>query len=572
MPSVTRGGLTDITNRQWSTSSGKPRILGLGAPKAHLASDGSATAATSTMLKRSRSQPHQRAVFNAPEGAVEDPFIALMGECPVNTHKVAVAISVISGEIEEEPTVDTKPPGNDASPTDPALKTALDSLNGLDESDAPNPYLVFESGQFKRLRDQKPGGAWKSFWSAFPVPWQSRESKQAWCALRDILVQAGKADEGTPARGIIDRYVNGPRNIKKALVTKMLGELEQLNSGASESGIEGYEVEASPENPVASSATELPPQLLNEDTELELATLPTGNQMRIQGKRKYVLGDKVYSVDRMLGMGKSGHVYKIVDDAGRSYALKIKSTPITDDNFASHMREARFMQQFSEHPHLCGIFGAYKIGDGIGFLMPLRGQQTLFERLRKGSFSAEQIRALSSQLISVFQFATKLGIEINDCNLENITVSEDSEGKLHLCVIDYESWLQGGKGLGYGEAYSQNVTFRHGKPGFVSPEFFDEAAAYLAEGGDLRGESVASINIWPLSVLLYAIQEGETLATGEIDHEGATRAIVEQIGERYQDSSDPNKRLIAAGISRDPSQRPTVEQMAEAFRPTVDSR
>jgi eukaryotic-like serine/threonine-protein kinase len=134
-----------------------------------------------------------------------------------------------------------------------------------------------------------------------------------------------------------------------------------------------------------------------------------------------------YEVVGLLGAGGMGEVYRARDTRlGRTVAVKILSSSLTANSElkARFEREARAISQL-QHPHICTL---HDIGhqDGTDFLvMEYLDGETLAERLRRGSFSEQELLKIAIQITDALDRAHRAGIVHRDLKPGNIMLTKE---------------------------------------------------------------------------------------------------------------------------------------------------
>src|ERR1700722_3304811 len=128
-----------------------------------------------------------------------------------------------------------------------------------------------------------------------------------------------------------------------------------------------------------------------------------------------------YRIERLLGRGGMGEVYKARDERlGRSVAIKV-----AQERFSSRFeREAKAISALN-HPYICTLHDIGAMPDGGTFLMMeyVEGD-TLTERLRRGPLPADLILQWGAQIAQALQAAHDRGLIHRDLKAANIMLTE----------------------------------------------------------------------------------------------------------------------------------------------------
>jgi Tol biopolymer transport system component len=134
-----------------------------------------------------------------------------------------------------------------------------------------------------------------------------------------------------------------------------------------------------------------------------------------------------YQIDRLLGAGGMGEVYKAQDTRlDRTVAIKVLPAAFADDPTLRQRleREARAVSAL-DHPHICAL---YDIGahNGVDFIvMQYLPGETLAARLGRGPLSTDEVCALGAQIADGLAAAHRRNIVHRDLKPGNIMLGRD---------------------------------------------------------------------------------------------------------------------------------------------------
>jgi len=140
----------------------------------------------------------------------------------------------------------------------------------------------------------------------------------------------------------------------------------------------------------------------------------------------------VYSIQDCIGEGGSGLVYRAVDDADATVAIKIlDSKKATRDKLKRFENEYRFCAR-NKHPNIIVVldYGLTDGGDPF-FVMPLYDHSL---RQMVGKVEAKVAFELFTKLLDGVEAAHKLGVIHRDIKPENILIGN---GGKNLVVADF---------------------------------------------------------------------------------------------------------------------------------------
>ena len=179
-----------------------------------------------------------------------------------------------------------------------------------------------------------------------------------------------------------------------------------------------------------------------------------------------------YTLISRLGSGAMGSVWRVRDDGGHQYAMKILRDSLSDDDSPQQQRdeltarerlrrEAMALQKV-RHPGVCGIVDM-ELDDALAFIVTeLIEGKNLREDVRvNGRYVGDDLERLARKLIEAVHAA---GIVHRDIKPTNVMVS--STGPV---LVDF------GIAMGEGESHVTRTGLVMGTPGFIAPEIIDGA-------------------------------------------------------------------------------------------------
>ena len=187
-------------------------------------------------------------------------------------------------------------------------------------------------------------------------------------------------------------------------------------------------------------------------------------------------GDLVggYTLISRLGSGAMGSVWRVRDDGGHQYAMKIlrdslaeddESAPERDDQLTARerlRREAMALQKV-RHPGVCGIVDM-ELDDALAFIVTeLIEGRNLREDVRvNGRYVGDDLERLARKLIDAVKAVHAAGIVHRDIKPTNVMVSNTGP-----ILVDF------GIAMGEGESHVTHTGLVMGTPGFIAPEVID---------------------------------------------------------------------------------------------------
>ncbi len=142
-----------------------------------------------------------------------------------------------------------------------------------------------------------------------------------------------------------------------------------------------------------------------------------------------------YEIDRLLGTGSTGEVYRARDTTlDRDVAIKVLLPALA----ASPERLLRFRQEAQvlaslNHPHVAQIHGLEDASGTHALVMELVDGQTLADRIAQGAIPIDEALAIARQIALALEAAHGRGIIHRDLKPANIKIREDGTVK----VLDF---------------------------------------------------------------------------------------------------------------------------------------
>ena len=272
----------------------------------------------------------------------------------------------------------------------------------------------------------------------------------------------------------------------------------------------------------------------------------------VAGAPRLVSGAMVgpYCIDRLIGVGGMGDVYKARDTRlRRDVAIKMLPRGFTADpeRRARFEREARLLAALN-HPHIAGIHGLEEADGVLALVLELVEGPTLAARLAAGPLPVREAIEIARQVADALEAAHEKGIVHRDLKPTNIKLTAGGQAK----VLDFG--LAKALGDGVGSDLSQLTTTADantlegvilGTASYMSPE-------------QARGLAVDKrTDIWAFGCVLYELLCGRRAFGGDT----VTDALV-QVLEREPDwaALPPDlpggiERLLRHCLERDPKKR-----------------
>lgn len=183
-----------------------------------------------------------------------------------------------------------------------------------------------------------------------------------------------------------------------------------------------------------------------------------------------------YTLISRLGSGAMGSVWRVRDDGGHQYAMKILRDSLAEEDASGERsrdqltarerlrREAMALQKV-RHPGVCGIVDM-ELDDALAFIVTeLIDGKNLREDVRaNGRYVGDDLERLGRKLIEAVKAVHAVGIVHRDIKPTNVMVSNTGP-----VLVDF------GIAMGEGESHVTRTGLVMGTPGFIAPEIIDGA-------------------------------------------------------------------------------------------------
>ena len=183
-----------------------------------------------------------------------------------------------------------------------------------------------------------------------------------------------------------------------------------------------------------------------------------------------------YTLISRLGSGAMGSVWRVRDDGGHQYAMKILRDSLAEEDASGERsrdqltarerlrREAMALQKV-RHPGVCGIVDM-ELDDALAFIVTeLIDGKNLREDVRaNGRYVGDDLERLGRKLIEAVKAVHAAGIVHRDIKPTNVMVSNTGP-----VLVDF------GIAMGEGESHVTRTGLVMGTPGFIAPEIINGA-------------------------------------------------------------------------------------------------
>jgi len=151
------------------------------------------------------------------------------------------------------------------------------------------------------------------------------------------------------------------------------------------------------------------------------------------------IGDGRYRIEKLLGEGSVGAVYRAVDaETGEVVALKQWHAGMLNEEIRGRFqREAKALATL-DHPNIVKVIGHGFVGGVPYVVLEYLEGQTVESLLRGGKPIAPELAfELMRQTLSAIAYAHRRSVVHRDLKPENIFVTRDANKKPHVKILDY---------------------------------------------------------------------------------------------------------------------------------------
>lgn len=254
-----------------------------------------------------------------------------------------------------------------------------------------------------------------------------------------------------------------------------------------------------------------------------------------------------YSRFRLIGRGGYSAVYSATQDAfQRTVAIKVITVDLDDSMRRRFTAECQALGKLASHPNIIDVYDSGESADGRPYVaMRLcEGGSTADAVARaNGPVALSWILDIGAAVAGALAHAHSQGVIHRDIKPANILL----DGAGNPVVVDFGiATLEG--------VESKTMTSSVFTPAHAAPERFD------LEPGD------AKTDVYSLCSTLFSLIEGH--APYERPEGNSINAIVKRMltedppAVTRPDVGEPVRAIIAGGLSKDPSERPDMDQLA----------
>jgi len=220
------------------------------------------------------------------------------------------------------------------------------------------------------------------------------------------------------------------------------------------------------------------------------------------------------------------------------------------------LKEIGEVSASTNNPHLVGLIESCVAGDYLYLVMPLFEDGDLLDVLEtkyQGSMCTLEVKKMLQQMLLALQSMHARGIIHRDLSLENILYDE-KKNLYGLCDFGLSMKLNLDENKNYSPLTNYHIT---GKTMYIAPEFWKRETEIDGMAAD----------VWSMGVVLFMTLTGIAPFKRAHDNDCNFRLIQEKgLSEIFAESNLSAEameglELAQLMLSREPSQRPTCEQL-----------
>ena len=217
-----------------------------------------------------------------------------------------------------------------------------------------------------------------------------------------------------------------------------------------------------------------------------------------------------YVIDRLLGSGGMGEVYKALDTTlNRSVAIKVLPALVANDpeRLARFRREAQMLAALN-HPNIAHIHGFEALAGVTTLVMELVDGPTLADRIAHRRIPPSEALPIAKQLADALEAAHARGIVHHDLKPANVKVRDDGTVK----VLDFglARALDAGLPVADAPVSSPAQPVQATQAGLILG-----TAAYMAPEQALGKATDKRADIWSFGCVLYELLTGRRAFVGK---------------------------------------------------------
>ncbi|RHZ77303.1 hypothetical protein Glove_182g23 [Diversispora epigaea] len=193
-----------------------------------------------------------------------------------------------------------------------------------------------------------------------------------------------------------------------------------------------------------------------------------------------------YKILQILGQGGFGTCFKVENQVGEVFALKVIKKQAFGQNLDEVLNEANIHFKL-DHPNIVNLYDVFDDSEFVYFRMELCSNQSLFDMVvNRGELTESEVRLYMIQLIDAVGYMHDNNIMHRDLKLENIFLSESLDLKIGDFGLSAEL-----------DSTDERESTPCGTLPYMAPEMLTPEVGYRFE-----------VDIWAIGVIMYIMLFG----------------------------------------------------------------
>ncbi|GET93631.1 protein kinase, putative [Leishmania tarentolae] len=211
----------------------------------------------------------------------------------------------------------------------------------------------------------------------------------------------------------------------------------------------------------------------------------------------------------LLGKGGFGKVFDAVSNSGESYALKVSSKRMSENDWKRLKEEVTLMSHFSRHPNIVKFYAAGRDQDRAYVVMERCAGMSLHDVIASRSLDVPEILWIGWALVNTISYIHSKGCIHRDLKPQNLLF--DNNGNLKITDFGLSSRIS--------EAHPRKTVA--GTAMYMAPEMATEVYKRLTKNSDAPSLSYGKeVDTWSIGVVLYVLLTRMNPYLEAIEHKG----------------------------------------------------
>ncbi|KPI84827.1 putative protein kinase [Leptomonas seymouri] len=196
----------------------------------------------------------------------------------------------------------------------------------------------------------------------------------------------------------------------------------------------------------------------------------------------------------LLGKGGFGKVFDAVSNSGETFALKVSSKQMSENDWKRLKEEVTLMSHFSRHPNIVKFYAAGRDEDRAYVVMERCAGKSLHDVIAYRSLEVPEILWIGWSLVSTISYIHSKGCIHRDLKPQNLLF--DNEGNLKITDFGLSSRIS--------EAHPRKTVA--GTAMYMAPEMANEVYKRMTKNSEAPSLSYGKeVDTWSIGVVLYVL-------------------------------------------------------------------